>query len=384
LTGTFTPVSTLVSYDSNNPFGPEVCGDDTSGRVNAFYCPPMDLMAWDRGVLIPGAMHYYGDMGVVGLIAHEYGHAVQRRANLIDDSTPTIVSEQQADCFAGVYLRWVAAGQSPRFVMSTGDGLNHVLAGAIYIRDPLTTRAESNPRKTHGSALDRISAFQIGFSGSADQCAKIDMNEIKRRQGDLPHYMGYDAYGGPASGDSEIDNQTLSNLMDTLGQIFSPPTPPTLTPHPVQCADAKPTTPTSYCPAENTIGVDLPALQEMCASADEQSQGILLQGDNTAISAVTSRYVLALQRARGLQLDNPNAALRTACLTGVAQGEMAKPGGKLVLSAGDTDEAVAGLLSNGLAASDVNGTPVAAGFTRILAYRSGLQGDADQCYQRFP
>jgi hypothetical protein len=152
----------------------------------------------------------------------------------------------------------------------------------------------------------------------------------------------------------------------------------------VQCADAKPTTPTSYCPAENTIGVDLPALQEMGASADEQSQGILLQGDNTAISAVTSRYVLALQRARGLQLDNPNAALRTACLTGVAQGEMAKPGGKLVLSAGDTDEAVAGLLSNGLAASDVNGTPVAAGFTRILAYRSGLQGDADQCYQRFP
>jgi hypothetical protein len=63
---------------------------------------------------------------------------------------------------------------------------------------------------------------------------------------------------------------------------------------------------------------------------------------------------------------------------------MAAPGGRLTLSPGDTDEAIAGLLINGLAASDVNGTLLPAGFTRILAYRSGLQGDEDQCYQRFP
>lgn len=29
---------------------------------------------------------------------------------LVDDDTPVLVSEQQADCFAGVYLRWVAEG----------------------------------------------------------------------------------------------------------------------------------------------------------------------------------------------------------------------------------------------------------------------------------
>ncbi len=45
----------------------------------------------------------------------------------------------------------------------------------------------------HGSALDRISAFQIGFSGNADQCAAINMDEIKKRQGDLPQFLSYDA-----------------------------------------------------------------------------------------------------------------------------------------------------------------------------------------------
>jgi hypothetical protein len=60
-------------------------------------------------------------------------------------------------------------------------------------------------------------------------------------------------------------------------------------------------------------------------------------------------------------------------------------GNSLVLTAGDIDEAVAGLLNNGPAASDVNGNTVSAGFTRIVAYRSGLiNPDADARYKRFP
>jgi hypothetical protein len=58
-------------------------------------------------------------------------------------------------------------------------------------------------------------------------------------------------------------------------------------------------------------------------------------------------------------------------------------GADFILSPGDTDEAVAGLLSNGLAASDVNGVPAPAGFSRILAYRLGLSSDLDECFERF-
>jgi hypothetical protein len=60
------------------------------------------------------------------------------------------------------------------------------------------------------------------------------------------------------------------------------------------------------------------------------------------------------------------------------------PSGKgLVLTAGDLDEAVAGLLTNGLGASDVDGATVPAGFTRILAFRSGLVTEKEQCFTRF-
>lgn len=67
-------------------------------------------MAWDRGVLLPIGSKYFGDVAVAEVIGHEYGHAVQRMAGLTDRSTPTLVAEQQADCFAGTYIRWVAEG----------------------------------------------------------------------------------------------------------------------------------------------------------------------------------------------------------------------------------------------------------------------------------
>ena len=53
------------------------------------------------------------------------------------------------------------------------------------------------------------------------------------------------------------------------------------------------------------------------------------------------------------------------------------------LTAGDVDEAVAGLLTNGRAASDVNGDTIPAGFTRINAYRNGLTGSADHCFSQY-
>jgi hypothetical protein len=185
-----------------------------------------------------------------------------------------------------------------------------------------------------------------------------------------------------------INNDSLATLMEALGQIFQPSSAPTLTVGGnAPCADARPSPPASYCPATNTINVDLPALKQMGTYTDKQSRQ-LLQGDGTAFSVVTSRFMLAVQHQRGISLTGEHAALRTACLTGVAQRDMSEPvtlpsGHTLVLTAGDLDEATSGLLTNHLVASDVNGDTVPAGFTRIFAFRSGLVSDADQCYQRF-
>ena len=134
-------------------------------------------------------------MSVTGVLAHEFGHALQRMAKLVSKKDPTIVSEQQADCFAGVYLYWVADGKSPRFTLSTGDGLDHVLAGMITTRDPVMDSETENDDE-HGSALDRVSAFQMGFITGASACAAINMKEIEQRRGDLPKILRTDPTPG--------------------------------------------------------------------------------------------------------------------------------------------------------------------------------------------
>lgn len=384
----FAPVRKLISYDSNDPDSHRICLRHQYKNPNAMFCRLDNSLAWDRGALIPAGQKYFGDQAIAALIAHEYGHAVQSSADLVEFRTDTIVREQQADCFAGAYLHWVAEGGSPRFVTSTGDGLNHVLAAAISIRDPvLEPGQEEMIEGGHGTALDRISAFQLGFDGGPATCTRIDLPEIEQRRGDLPMELGLTSYGAAQSGEVPVDEQTLATLMELLGQVFRPVSPPTLSFAEPDCPGVAPSPPASYCPATNSIAVNLPLLQQLSVPADEANR-VLPQGDNTAISMVTSRYVLQVQQSRGEPLDQPKTALHTACLTGVAQHAMARPiplpsGNTLMLSAGDVDEAVAGLLTNGIAASTVDGATVPAGFTRIEAFRAGLSSTEDQCFQRY-
>src|SRR5206468_1112893 len=251
--GQYTPLSIIRSYDSNQPMSRGSCGK-TSGykSVNASYCRLDDSISWDRGALIPLARRYFGDVAVVGTLAHEFGHAVQTRAHTVHLLTRTLVKEQQADCFAGVYLHWVAEGHSTRFAMNTTDGLDHVLAGGITLRDP--TDEPENAFHAHGSALDRIAAFQEGFDGDPSTCAAIDHNEIARRHVGLPPALqNYSSDDSPA-GEMPITEGSLQVLMETLTAIFHPEQPPTLTVGgTLVCPDARPSPPASYCPSANTI-----------------------------------------------------------------------------------------------------------------------------------
>lgn len=384
--GEFQPVRALISWDAES-FDGGFCGMETYGLVNAAFCKPDRTIGWDRGVLMPGLRRQNGDMGAVMVLAHEYGHAIQQQAGLINRKTPTLVAEQQADCLAGTYMRWVAQGDSQRFALSTADGLNKLLAAVIAFRDPLLTEAEAQVGiDEHGSAFERISAFQFGFTDGPAACAAIDLKEINQRRGDLPVLLPEDQ-----SGDLDITERWVRSMIDALNTIFKPADPPRLDFRPdaaVECPSARPSPPASYCPDTNTIVVDLAELQALAAPSDEVDVGDLAGGDNTAFSVLISRYTLALQHARGLVLDNAEAALRTACLTGVATAKMIKPvnlpnGDTILLTAGDVDEAVSGILTNGLAASDVNGESVPSGFARIDAFRVGILGDEERCLKRF-
>jgi predicted metalloprotease len=385
--GELTPVKELFSWDSDAMHG-TFCGDSTEGLVNAGFCEKDDTIGWDRTVLMPSLRKSYGDMAITMVLAHEYGHALQKQATLNPKGVPTLVAEQQADCLAGVYMRWVAEGKSPRFTLSTGEGLNNLLAAMISFRDPLLSGDDYyDAGDEHGSAFERISAFQFGFTDGAAACAGITIQEIKQRRGDLPVELPADQ-----SGELPVTEASVKSLIDALNLVFSPKEPPKLSFDAASasaCPDARPSPPASYCPASNTINVDLKALQVM-GTPDEGFNGPPLQGDNTAYSALTSRYMMALEHQHGgLPLDTAEAGLRTACLTGVATTKLSKkittPGGDTVaLTAGDIDEAVSGLLTNGLVAGDVNGESVPAGFSRIDAFRVGVLGNEERCYKRFP
>jgi predicted metalloprotease len=385
--GQFEQVKDLFSWDSNDYDG-TFCDESTAGLINAAFCEDDNTIGWDRGVLLPSLRQANGDMAITMVLAHEYGHAIQKLAKLNKKGTPTLVAEQQADCFAGVYLRWVAEGNSPRFTLSTGDGLNNLLAAMISFRDPLLSQDDYyDSGDEHGSAFERISAFQFGFTDGASSCAAIDAQEIGQRRGDLPVELQSDQ-----TGEWPVSEESTKAIVDAMNILFSPKNPPELSfdaGSASKCPDARPSPPVSFCPATNTIAVDLPGLQKMGAS-NEGQDNVLVQGDNTAYSAVVSRYVLALQNQHGgLVLDNAEAGLRTACLTGVATTKLSKEvttpdGNTVALTAGDIDEAVSGLLTNGLVASDVNGETVPAGFSRIDAFRIGVLGDQDRCLKRFP
>jgi predicted metalloprotease len=248
--------------------------------------------------------------------------------------------------------------------------------------------ADTENDDEHGSALDRVSAFQMGFISGASACAGINKQEIEQRRGDLPTTLRVDTNGDPETGEVPINQATLSTLMEVLGKIFSPKNPPALSYRPADCPNAKASPPASYCPATNTIAIDLPGLATMGTVANEREH-ILPRGDDTALSVVMSRYALAVQHERGLPMQSPWTALRTACLTGVVHRKMAEPidlpsQQQLLLTAGDLDEAVSGLLTNRLVASDADGTSVPAGFTRIAAFRGGVAGNMDACYSRYP
>ena len=377
--GEFEPVDALVSWSarSSRRKSVEFCTESTYRMVNAAYCRLDNSIGWDRELLLPTLADTFGDMAVVMVIAHEYGHAIQNNANLVERDDPVIVKEQQADCFAGAYMRWVAEGQSEYFTLNTSDGLNTVLAATVAIRDS----DPDDPDSVHGSAFERVTAVQVGFTDGAKGCKSIDMDEIEQRRGDLPQ-----SFQG-VSGDFTITQDSLVELGKALKAILPTPQPPEYVYRQSACEDGSSTGPVTYCPGQNTVATDVDGLAER-GRVDKSNDSLSpkVTGDFNGYVVFISRYTLAVQQDRRQDLTGAKAGLRTACLAGVATGKLAEPGraeGDITLAAGDLDEAVSGLLADGLAASDVTGQTVPSGFARVDAFRAGVLGGDDTCTARY-
>ncbi|WP_277681672.1 neutral zinc metallopeptidase [Saccharomonospora azurea] len=383
----FEPVGKLVSYDSNTD-KIDVCGATTADvAMNAFYCPPEDLVAWDRGTLLPLLREKFGPMAVVTVLGHEFGHAVQYRLGPkagVDQQTSTIVKEQQADCFTGAYFRWIAEERSQYFDVSTSEGLNQVLASLFFIRDsPGQSHAADG---AHGTAFDRTYAFQLGFEADAAKCATIDQADVDARITERP-FDPDDA----GMGDITVNDQTLGLLQQSLDESFAGagvPSPKIVN-QGGSCPGGVSTPPASYCEDTNTVTVDMAALAELGQPIDREAeftgQGSGGLGDFAAFAEVVSRYVQGIQVGLNVPVDNANAGLRTACLVGAWTAAIDHPGAALRPSPGDLDEAIAELmLPRSLISADVNGHPAVNGFARIEALRLGYFDGSGACSSKYP
>lgn len=389
------PVDRFVSWDSSETSepGPTFCGAPTEGIANAGFCPSHDEIGWDRGPLLTGLVDAYGDLAPVVVLAHEYGHVVQHQSGTDLRDTPTIILEQQADCYTGVFLRTVAEGNAAHLTMNTTDGLGSAMKVLVGIRD--SPDGDLFGGAEHGSAFERVTAFQLGFRGNAEVCAGIDGANVDARRGNLPINALTHGRGQPRS----IDEDALDAVQESLADMFAMRRPPPMdTADPAGgCANRR-TAPVTYCADTGTIGIDLPALT---AAAQHRPQDGPSSPDGyfTALSMIASRYALASADERGEPVTGETAAARTACLTGAWTGRIAadhdadagdtadidKTGdpdtqsASLRMRPGDIDEIVAQLLSGGLVAADADGRTPTSPFSRVGAFRRGFTGGAPVC-----
>lgn len=382
----YEPLKELLSYNAETDDEKTGCGS-VKELVNAFYCPPDDLIAWDRGVLLPLLRERFGKMAVATVLAHEVGHAVQYRlgekAN-VRKNTPSIVKEQQADCFTGGYMRWVAEGKSKYYQVSTSDGINQVLAAMFFIRDQAGTSATK--QGAHGTAFDRTYAFQVGFEKGVKDCAAMNEENIKARITERPFDKG-----DKGKGDEKLDAEIIGILKKSLDEAFKGagvPGPEITEDGNGSCSGGPSTPPASYCPDNNTVSIDMAKLRELAQPSDQRAEwkgednpG---KGDFAAFSEIASRYAMGIQKGVGASIDNPNAGLRTACLVGAWAKASTLNGATLRLSSGDLDEAIADLLNpESLVSADVNGKRVDNGFERVEALRKGYMESSSVCSTQY-
>jgi predicted metalloprotease len=368
----FQPVQGRHPYTESSP--PPACGGEKGVyQPNAFYCPDGDFIAWDAERLIPQLQTNFGQLLVALVMAHEYGHAIQHRLGVTDQ--PTVVLEQQADCFAGAWLADAMAGHSGSFHGITAAQVDDALAGMLQLRDQPGTSATN--AGAHGNAFDRVRALQDGVQNGAAKCAgyhagNLPITEVPFTEeqdaatgGNLPYGQAVDTLVKDAAAYWAQAYPQLSGQpwKDLTVQPFDPASAPAC-----QSPDAIAAGAAFYCPEGDFIAYDDRRLQELYERLGDNAVGLLL-GD---------LYARAVEHRRGHTTQGSSGQLTVDCLNGSWTYDLLHRGTQsdtTRLSPGDLDEALAALLALGRA----TGGSGASGFDRIAAYRNGVLNGLPAC-----
>lgn len=353
---------------------PPACGQEPAQyQENAFYCPQGDFIAWDSQVLIPELLTEFGPLLVGVVIAHEYGHAIQTRLGIAQQ--PTIVLEQQADCFGGAWAGDVQAGHST-FGRITPQQLDNTLAGLLQLRDQPGTAAQTEG--AHGNAFDRVRALQDGFESGPAPCAKYSASNLPVTE--VPFQNAQDAATG---GDLPSFQDTVTVLTQSLQSYWSQAFPELDPGQRWKTLTVRPFDPSSPPACQGRVPPDPGAAETAfyCATGDYaafdsvQLGPALYQriGDNAVGMLLGGLFAQAAQQRRGESATGRAGQLEVDCLAGTWTNNLltGNSADDIQLSPGDLDEAVAALLVFNRA----NESGQVSGFDRIASFRTGtLQG----------
>ena len=365
----------------------------------AFYCEFGDFMAFDDGDegIIVGLAEELGPAVLGVVLAHEYGHAVQQRTGALDEGRPTVLTEQQADCVSGAWLGRSYRGESPNLRLGDAD-LRAGLVAMVEVRDPVGV--DQFELGGHGTAFDRVGAFQLGFTDGLASCAGLLDDPLPLMPNVFQSWLDLDRGGNAPYDCAEVPPAERADcipapqfLADDLNDYWQDRHPgfPTLQPLGVadfarfDCADEVAITDVvSYCPGDNAIVYDEPYVIDLYREF----------GDFTLGYFYGLAWAEVAQLGDGSTLTGEPRALRNDCETGawvrdITPDEFGRtrrnddldgdgePDSTVVTSPGDLDEAVrmAILLGDLGANIDEVGSP----FEKIANFRAGVLGGPSAC-----
>jgi predicted metalloprotease len=381
------------------PEYPNGCRGDPAEQYiaeqNAFYCGLGDYMAYDDFNLIPSLVEAYGQSAVGVVFAHEFGHAIQARVGspgIVD--APGVYGEQQADCFAGAWTAHVARGESANITFGDDD-IRAGLSAMVAVKDPLIVPDENGQPTSvnvlegnaHGTAFDRVGAFENGFLGGAAACKEMETTPLpllNLQFGD-PTDLANEG-NTPYDGDEANGIDPLPVLLEAdLGRFWTGAVSgfaaPTMTSYPhdgpyPECDDVDDSAfsfGVFYCPSTNTVLYDEGFTRALYR----------IYGDFSVGYVISNAWSEAAQTELGSSLDGEKRVLINECLTGAWTKDIIPTGSDaqaFSISPGDLDEAVETALvlgTEGLADDNMGSA-----FEKIEFFRAGVLGGVGECNNR--
>ena len=362
----------IYAYTENSTMPP--CGGVALPYVfvqqNAFYCPESDFIAWDDEQLFPRLESRYGPFLLSVVLAHEWGHAIQKRAGLSDLDGLTL--EQQADCFAGAWSGALQRSKDPELAALRDRHLDRSLAGFVEIRDRLGMTGDD--LGAHGTAFDRIRAFQDGVENGAQACKRYEDSlptlvavpyrsfKERFRGGNLPYETVL------ASMSSRIDEFWSSTLGATESVVLRQE-------EGVAFCSARLVSPQGFsdgglawCADDGTLYYSDTAMRRTYESL----------GDFAVATELALTRALAHEARSGFDPYRKATWLRAICTVGAWTGSMYEPDHpeKSVLSPGDVDEGVQILLASANTRAEQF---FGSGFQQVASFRVGVLGSVRDC-----